>query len=176
MREHTIINREELRLMLEELVNKILEERPQEGDWAILGIQRRGADLAVRIAQSLAKHGVSLPYGSLDINLYRDDWTRLADGIPHIGQSTIPFKLDGKTILLADDVLFTGRTIRSALEAMLDYGRPSKVRLLALIDRGHRELPIQADYVGKVLKTSPHEHVDVLLEERDGQEGVILRS
>ena len=109
--------------------------------------------------------------GTLDINLYRDDWTSM-DASPRVGQSNIPQDVTGVAVILIDDVLYTGRSIRSALEAILDYGRPSSVELLVLIDRGHRELPIQADYVGRTINTSREEHVDVLLEERDGKNEV----
>lgn len=175
MSDKMIINGDELQLILERLCNQVLEGMAAGGNWAIVGIQRRGADLALRMRNILAQRGISLPCGSLDINLYRDDWTRLSDGIPRIGQSTIPFNPDGKTILLVDDVLYTGRTIRSALEALLDYGRPARVRLLALVDRGNRELPIQADYVGQNIATAPEQHIDVLLSGRDGQDAVLLR-
>ena len=114
-----------------------------------------------------------LPLGTLDINLYRDDWTSL-EGKPHIGQSRITAPVDNAEIILIDDVLFSGRTIRAALEALLDYGRPRKVELLVLVDRGHRELPIQADYIGRSVDTRPQEQVDVLLEERDGRDEVLL--
>ena len=114
-----------------------------------------------------------MPLGTLDINLYRDDWTSLV-GKPSIGQSRITESVDEKVIILIDDVLYTGRTIRAALEALLDYGRPRCVELLALIDRGHRELPIHADYVGRVINTSRQEHVDVMLAERDGEDSLNL--
>ena len=119
------------------------------------------------------KLGRKLPFGTLDINLYRDDWTSL-EGKPHIGQSRITAPVDNAEIILIDDVLFSGRTIRAALEALLDYGRPRKVELLVLVDRGHRELPIQADYIGRSVDTRPQEQVDVLLEERDGRDEVLL--
>lgn len=140
----------------------------------LVGIERRGVDLAHRLSHLLTQrlgHAVSL--GTLDINLYRDDWTKLVT-TPRIGQSHIPESVDGRTIILVDDVLYTGRTIRAALEALLDYGRPRAVELLVLIDRGLRELPIQPDYVGRAITTSPQEHVDVFLEERDGEDAVYL--
>ena len=113
--------------------------------------------------------------GTLDINLYRDDWTSLV-GKPQIGESNIPDNVDGATIILVDDVLYTGRTIRAALEALLDYGRPRKVELMVLVDRGHRELPIHADYVGRAVNTGRDEQVNVLLEERDGCDEVRLNA
>jgi pyrimidine operon attenuation protein/uracil phosphoribosyltransferase len=133
-------------------------------------------DLARRLAVQINDRlEYAIPMGTLDINLYRDDWTSLL-GKPQIGQSSIPVRLDDKVVLLVDDVLFTGRTIRSALEALLDYGRPQKVEVLVLIDRGHRELPIHADYVGQTLETERPEHVNVLLGERDGVDEVRLQA
>lgn len=166
----TLLDKEEMRGIVNELAERVRTKHPACESMMLVGIERRGADLARRINESL---GGKLPLGTLDINLYRDDWTKL-DGKPHIGPSMIPDSLDGKTVILVDDVIFTGRTIRSALDALLDYGRPRKVELLALIDRGHRELPIQPDYSGKVLTTKRSENINVLLEERDGQDAVIL--
>ncbi|MDO5484170.1 MAG: bifunctional pyr operon transcriptional regulator/uracil phosphoribosyltransferase PyrR, partial [Desulfovibrionaceae bacterium] len=118
-----------------------------------------------------ARLGTPVALGTLDINLYRDDWTSLASQ-PHIGQSSIPANLSKRVVILVDDVLYSGRTVRAALEALLDYGRPRAVELMVLIDRGHRELPIQPDYVGRMVQTSKADHVDVLLEEHDGQDAV----
>ena len=140
----------------------------------LVGIQRRGVDLARRLAGLLeARSGASVPLGTLDINLYRDDWTTL-EGKPQIGISHIPENPDGRVVLLVDDVLFSGRTVRAALEAILDYGRPRAVELAVLVDRGHRELPIHADYVGRQITTERSWHVDVLLKERDGEDMVRL--
>ena len=116
-----------------------------------------------------------LPFGTLDINLYRDDWTTM-HARPTIGESNITTPLDNKNVILVDDVLFTGRTIRAALEAILDYGRPKTVELLVLVDRGHRELPIHGDYVGRKINTARTEKVNVLMEERDGRDEVVLES
>jgi pyrimidine operon attenuation protein/uracil phosphoribosyltransferase len=120
-----------------------------------------------------ARLGREVALGSLDINLYRDDWTSL-DTQPMINRTELPFAVDDARIVLVDDVLYTGRTIRSALEAILDYGRPERVELLVLVDRGHRELPIHADYVGKSLTTGRDEQVNVLVSERDGDDAVML--
>ena len=159
---------------IERLASQILENYDTCDTLLLVGIQRRGADLAKRLSQHLATRlHKELPLGTLDINLYRDDWTSL-QGNPHIGASQMPSRIDGKTIILVDDVLYTGRTIRAALEALLDYGRPQKVELMVLLDRGHRELPIQADYIGHSVTTATHEHVDVLLEEKDGIDEVRL--
>ncbi|MBO4301239.1 MAG: bifunctional pyr operon transcriptional regulator/uracil phosphoribosyltransferase PyrR [Desulfovibrio sp.] len=170
----TILEAEEIDRILERLTSQLHERHAAGDDLMLVGIERRGVDLARRLVVLLEKmFAQTVPLGSLDINLYRDDWTSL-EGKPHIGQSRIPESVDGRTIVLVDDVLFTGRTIRAALEALLDYGRPRVVELLVLIDRGHRELPIHADYVGRSINTARQEHVDVLLRERDGQDTVRL--
>lgn len=169
-----LLEKDEMARVLERLASQILERHASCGDVMLVGIERRGADLARRIEGLLeARLGQAVPLGTLDINLYRDDWTSLV-GKPRIGQSHITESVDGRVIILVDDVLYTGRTIRAALEALLDYGRPSCVELLTLIDRGHRELPIHADYVGRVVNTSRQEHVDVSLAERDGEDSVNL--
>jgi pyrimidine operon attenuation protein/uracil phosphoribosyltransferase len=166
----TLLNADDMARTLERLVYEVLERHGMTDDLLLMGIQRRGADLARRLAAIFGERaGRDIPMGTLDINLYRDDWTSLS-AIPAIGSSSIPLPIDGKHVLLVDDVLYTGRTIRAALEAILDYGRPSKVELLVLVDRGHRELPICADYVGRKVNTSRSERVDVLLRERDGKD------
>lgn len=171
-----ILEQSEMARILDRLASQILERHARCEDVMLVGIERRGADLARRLARILeSRLSRPAPLGTLDINLYRDDWTSL-QGKPHIGQSHIPDNVDQRVIILVDDVLFSGRTIRSALEALLDYGRPRAVELLVLIDRGHRELPIHADYVGRVVNTSRQEHVDVLLTERDGEDAVRLTS
>ena len=165
----------EITRTLERLAYQILEKHEKCENIMLVGIERRGADLARRlqkILSSTVNHEVAL--GTLDINLYRDDWTSM-DASPRVGQSNIPQDVTGVAVILIDDVLYTGRTIRSALEAILDYGRPSSVELLVLIDRGHRELPIQADYVGRTINTSREEHVDVLLEERSAHFPRLIR-
>lgn len=160
---------------LEEMAERVVASAPADGALAVIGIQRRGVFLASRLAVLLEKKlGHSLPQGALDINLYRDDWTTLGQQ-PVVGRTDLNFDVRGKNLLLVDDVLFTGRTIRAALEALTDFGRPNKVELLTLVDRGHRELPIQADYVGLTLSTRRSERVDVMLQELDGCDEVILR-
>ncbi len=169
-----LLNEEDIANIQTRLVGEILEKNNPE-DLMLVGIERRGADLAGRLASDLElKSGKKIAHGTLDINLYRDDWTCLSGGSPHIGKSSIPQSTEGKKILLIDDVLFSGRTIRAALEAILDYGRPLMVELLVLIDRGHRELPIYAKYVGKYIETAKESHIDVLFKERDGKDAVIL--
>ena len=169
-----IVSAEEMERTLERLAYEIMELDGQCEDVALLGIQRRGVNIAARLHKILKERlNCDLPLGELDINFYRDDWTSL-EAKPVIGRTHIPFPLEDYKVLLVDDVLFTGRTIRSALEAVLDHGRPQRVQLLVLIDRGHRELPIHADFVGKTIQTQPQDHVDVLIKELDGEDGVRL--
>ena len=169
-----LLEKDEMARVLERLASQILERHAACQEVMLVGIERRGADLARRLAALLqTRLGHAVPLGTLDINLYRDDWTSLV-GKPSIGQSHITENVDEKVIILVDDVLYTGRTIRAALEALLDYGRPCCVELLTLIDRGHRELPIHANYVGRIINTSKQEHVDVMLAERDGEDRVSL--
>ena len=138
----------------------------------VMDADRIGRTLA-RTIQEINQH--DLPTGTLDITLYRDDLMRTAVGAqPVVRRTEIPFSIDDKRILLVDDVLYTGRTIRAALDALIDFGRPKVIQLVVLIDRGHRELPIKADYVGKNLPTSPEESVRVRLQETDGQDEVVL--
>ncbi len=173
MQERIIIDSNEMSLVLERLFAQVMERHGDMENVIFVGIQRRGVDLAERLAALAGqKTGKKIKIGSLDINLYRDDWTTLSGGMPKIGKSAMPCSLDNLGIILVDDVLFTGRTVRAALEALLDYGRPASVELLALIDRGHRELPICADYVGRKIGTDKNGHVDVLFEGRDGIDAV----
>lgn len=173
----TILTADEMKRTLERLAYQVLERHGSCDNLLIVGIQRRGVELAARLSAIITgKLGITLPFGALDINLYRDDWTTM-DGQPTINQTDLPVSpdsIDGKDILLVDDVLFTGRTIRAALEAFTDFGRPARVELLVLVDRGHRELPIHADYVGKTVNTARNERVDVLVTEQDGKDEVCL--
>jgi pyrimidine operon attenuation protein/uracil phosphoribosyltransferase len=139
---------------------------------ALVGVLSRGVPLAQRIAANIRQfEGFDLPLGSLDITLYRDD---LEQGDPEVRGSSVPFDVTGKTVVLVDDVLYTGRTARAAMDALLDLGRPAAIRLAILVDRGHRELPIRADHVGKNVPTARGERVLVNLEETDGEDGVIV--
>ncbi|MBQ7739555.1 MAG: bifunctional pyr operon transcriptional regulator/uracil phosphoribosyltransferase PyrR [Desulfovibrionaceae bacterium] len=170
----TVLDQEAIHLVLERLASEVIERHANEGPFILIGIERRGVDLAKRLGEIISKKiNTHIPQGTLDINLYRDDWTSIVD-YPHIGTSHIPEDISNRTVILVDDVLYSGRTIRAALDALLAYGRPKKVELLVLIDRGHRELPIQADYVGKMVTTSKDEQVSVLLCERDGKDVVLL--
>ena len=160
--------------VLKRLADEILQEVTDYQQLALIGIQRRGVDLAGRLSRILSvRIGQEIPCGELDINLYRDDWTTIAS-TPQINATQIDFPVEDKVLILVDDVLFTGRTVRAALEAIVDFGRPKSVKLLVLIDRGHRELPIQADFIGRTVPTSRKDQVNVFLDERDGQDLVVL--
>ncbi len=159
---------------LARIAHEIIERNRGIDELAFVGIRRRGVPLARRLA-ALVKDisGHEVPTGALDITLYRDDLMRHAVGAqPVIRRTEIPFSIDDKRILLVDDVLYTGRTIRAALDALIEFGRPRSIQLVVLVDRGHRELPIKADYVGKNLPTSPSQSVQVHLTEIDGRDGV----
>lgn len=169
-----LLNQEEISRILDRLASEVVERHALCKDIVLVGIERRGADLARRLQGLLeARTGAKCALGTLDINLYRDDWTSLTSS-PSVGTSRMQVHIPGAPVLLVDDVLYTGRTVRSALEAIMDYGRPARVELLVLVDRGCRELPIQADYVGRTIATTPEDRVDVLLTERDGRDEVNL--
>ena len=159
---------------LARIAHEILERNKGPRGIALVGIQTRGVPLARRLAEKLgAIEPPAPPVGVLDINLYRDDLSRIADH-PVVRATEIPFELDDATVVLVDDVLFTGRTVRAALDALMDLGRPRAIQLAVLVDRGHRELPVRADFVGKNLPTAPAERVDVRLAETDGGEDEVL--
>jgi pyrimidine operon attenuation protein / uracil phosphoribosyltransferase len=161
---------------LTRIAHEILERNRGTGELALVGIRTRGVPLARRIAHSLRDiNGEDVPTGALDITLYRDDLMRQPVGPqPVVRRTEVPFSIDNKRILLVDDVLYTGRTIRAALDALIDFGRPRAIQLIVLVDRGHRELPIKADYVGKNLPTSPKQSVQVRLQEIDGADEVLI--
>jgi len=161
---------------LTRIAHEILERNRGLDELALVGIRTRGVPLARRLARSLKDiNGDEVPTGALDITLYRDDLMRHPVGPQPVVRSTeIPFSIDNRKILLVDDVLYTGRTIRSALDALIDFGRPRAIQLVVLIDRGHRELPIKADYVGKNIPTSRKQSVQVRLLEIDGVDEVVL--
>lgn len=143
------------------------------GELVLVGIQRRGVELADRLASLISKSGTEIPRGALDITLYRDDLETIGPK-PFVGETNIPCNLDSKSVVIVDDVLYTGRTVRAALNELADFGRPSKVSLCVLIDRGGRELPIQADIVGERISVGKNDRVDVLVCELDGKDGVEL--
>lgn len=175
MQTTTLIHSDEMPGVIDGLASEIIARHPSGEHLVLIGIQRRGVDIAARLAAALeARLARRIPLGSLDINLYRDDWTSPRVR-PTIGPSRLPEPLDAKDVILVDDVLFTGRTIRAALEAILDYGRPRKIELLVLVDRGHRELPIHADYTGRLIHTEPDDQVNVLMRERDGRDEVLVQ-
>jgi len=156
------------------MAHEIVERNRGVDDLAIVGIRARGVPIAMRLAKELQLlTGIAVPTGALDITLYRDDLMRQAVAPqPVVRRTEIPFSLDDRLILLVDDVLYTGRTIRAALDALIDFGRPRAIQLVALVDRGHRELPIRADYVGRNIPTSRRESVQVRLAEIDGRDEV----
>jgi len=157
------------------IAHEVLERNRGSGGVVLLGIQTRGVPLAERLAAVLEEiEGEPVAWGSLDIGMYRDDLDRRPKR--PLGATDVPVPLGGKTVVLVDDVLYTGRTIRAALDALADLGRPNRVQLAALVDRGHRELPIRPDYVGKNVPTSRDERVTVSLLERDGEDGVIIET
>ncbi|MES1194124.1 MAG: bifunctional pyr operon transcriptional regulator/uracil phosphoribosyltransferase PyrR [Solirubrobacterales bacterium] len=165
--EKVVLDEDDMRRTLVRIAHEIVERNDEPAQLAIVGIHRRGAILARRIHALLVDLlEREVPFGDLDIAFYRDDVGRRAEQ-PTVHASHIDFELDGRTIVLVDDVLFTGRTVRSAIEALFSYGRPAKVQLAVLADRGHRELPIRPDYVGKNLPTSRNERVNVHVEELD---------
>ena len=158
------------------IAHEIVERNRGVDNLALVGIRTRGVVLAKRLAQVL-QHitGEPVPTGALDITLYRDDLMRYAVGPqPLVRRTEIPFSIDDRKVLLVDDVLYTGRTIRAALDALIDFGRPKEIQLIVLVDRGHRELPIKADYVGKNVPTSRKESVHVRLTETDGTDEVAV--
>jgi pyrimidine operon attenuation protein/uracil phosphoribosyltransferase len=164
----------EIERTLQRLAHEIVEKSGGTANLALIGIRRRGVPLAQRIARAM--HGIEnleVPVGTLDITLYRDDLSKIASQ-PVLHSSEIAFPMDDKDVLLVDDVLYTGRTARAAMNGLFDLGRPSRVRMVVLIDRGHRELPIEASFVGRSVQTSDREIVEVRLQETDKEERVML--
>jgi pyrimidine operon attenuation protein/uracil phosphoribosyltransferase len=161
---------------LTRIAHEIVERNRGVGDLALVGVRTRGVPIAKRLAAILRDiTGHEVATGALDITLYRDDLMKTAVGPqPIVRRTEIPFSIDGRHIVLVDDVLYTGRTIRAALDALIDFGRPSTIQLVVLVDRGHRELPIKADYVGKNVPTSRRETIHVRLAEIDGEDEVTL--
>ena len=156
------------------IAHEVLEKNKGTQDLCLIGIRSRGVHLAERLASCIKKiDAEGVPVGILDITLYRDDLTMISSH-PVVHKTEIDFDINDKTVILVDDVLYTGRTIRAALDAIIDFGRPRSIQLAVLIDRGHRELPIRADYVGKNIPTAQNETVEVRLEEQDGRDEVVI--
>jgi pyrimidine operon attenuation protein/uracil phosphoribosyltransferase len=174
--EKVVLEHDDLRRTLRRIAHEIAEKNPEPDALAMIGIHTRGAVLARRLHAQLAELTVAdLPIGDLDISFYRDDLGAKSPAAqPTVHASHIDFDLSGKTVVLVDDVLFTGRTVRAAIDALFDYGRPQRVQLAVLCDRGHRELPIRPDYVGKNLPTAREERVNVRLEELDDVDEVTI--
>jgi pyrimidine operon attenuation protein/uracil phosphoribosyltransferase len=164
----------EIENALNQICEQLFAQHSQLGEMVLVGIRTGGVFLAERLRKKiLQKKGVDLPTGIIDITLYRDDWTRLSQ-TPEVKKTEIHFSIEDKNVLLVDDVLFTGRTIRAAIDALLDLGRPRRIELAVLVDRGHRELPICADYIGRVFETSRKDSVDVELKELTGVDQVVI--
>jgi pyrimidine operon attenuation protein/uracil phosphoribosyltransferase len=169
-----VLDSKEMVRALTRMAHEIIEHNKGIKDLALIGIRTGGVPLSERLQQLIAAiEGTMLPAGILDITLYRDDWSTLSQH-PIVRKTDIPFSIDNKNIILVDDVLYTGRTIRAALDALTDLGRPQKIQLAVLVDRGRRELPIKPDFVGLSLQTSANEHVNVFLNEISGRDKVVL--
>lgn len=169
-----IVDAEDLRRTVTRLAHEIVEKNRGIAGLAVLGIRSRGVPLAERLRQAIEKiEGERPPVGSLDVTMYRDDVFKKSKK-PQMRPTEIDFEISGKTVVLVDDVLYTGRTVRAALDAVIDFGRPRAIQLAVIVDRGHRELPIQADYIGQNITTSPGQEVRVRLQEVDGDDGVWL--
>jgi pyrimidine operon attenuation protein / uracil phosphoribosyltransferase len=169
----TILSADEIRRTINRMASQIVEKSGKLSETILLGIHTKGVPLAYLIAKQIEMlENISLPVGAIDVTFYRDDLDKIRTRIP--AQAKIPFDLTGKTIVLVDDVIYKGRTIRAALNAVTEYGRPQIIRLAVLVDRGHRELPIHPDFVGKKLPTASEEQVKVYLHDLDGRDAVEL--
>ncbi len=169
-----IMDEEAMRRAITRIAHEILEKNKGIEGLVLVGIRRRGVPLAERLAEQIETiEGRRVPVGSLDITLYRDDLTLRSDH-PVVHRTEVPFGIQGRKVVLVDDVLYTGRTVRAALDAIMDLGRPTLIQLAVLVDRGHRELPIRADYVGKNVPTSRREIIHVKLRETDDEDAVII--
>ena len=170
----TILDAADIDRILTRITHNILEVHRGAENLTLIGIQTRGVYLAKRLQVKIKDiEGIEIPAGDMDITLYRDDWTRISHQ-PVVQATDILFSVDEKQIILVDDVLYTGRTTRAAMDSVIDFGRPDRIELAVLVDRGHRELPIQADYVGKIVETRRREKVNVLLTEHDGEDKVVM--
>ena len=170
-----IVDADGLRRIVTRIAHEIVERNKGIHDLVLVGIKRRGVPIAQRIAERIGEFEGAIPQqGSLDITLYRDDLSTVSHQ-PVVGSSDIPVDIRGKVVVLVDDVLYTGRTVRAAMDALIDLGRPRSIQLAVVIDRGHRELPIRADYVGKNVPTSKREVIGVKLAEIDGVDSVVIK-
>ena len=169
-----IMSRDDIRRTLARIAHEIIERNKTVEHLILVGVHTRGVPLAKRLATNIERfEGIKIPVGALDIRPYRDDLTSLNQQ-PVVHDTDIPTDIDGKSIVLVDDVLYTGRSIRAAMDALTDLGRPKSVQLAVLVDRGHREMPIRADYIGKNMPSSRHEEIQVHLEETDGVDRVAI--
>ncbi|MBW2566157.1 MAG: bifunctional pyr operon transcriptional regulator/uracil phosphoribosyltransferase PyrR [Deltaproteobacteria bacterium] len=172
--EKVILKGPDIDRILTRITLEILEKHREAENLVLIGIRTGGVFLADRIkAEILTTEGADIPRGDLDITLYRDDWTRIGHQ-PVVQKTELPFSLDGTQVILVDDVLFTGRTVRAAMDALIDFGRPDRIELAVLVDRGHRELPIQANYVGEHIETIHDNMVNVYLKEKAGRDEVAI--
>ena len=170
-----VVDEVTMKRALTRITYEIIERNKGVQDIVLIGIKTRGIFIAQRIAERLKQlEHIEVPVGELDITLYRDD-VKVSEAEPELHSSDIPFSIEGKEVILVDDVLFTGRTIRAALDAVIDLGRPNRISLAVLVDRGHRELPIRADYVGKNIPTALTEELVVEMEENDGQDRILIQ-
>jgi pyrimidine operon attenuation protein/uracil phosphoribosyltransferase len=176
MSERTLMSAEDIQRALVRVAHEIVERNKGAKDLVLVGMQTRGVPLARRLAATIQDlEGISVPVGSLDISLYRDDLSSLSLK-PTVHRTDVPVDVTDKQIVLVDDVFYTGRSIRAAMDALIDLGRPQSIQLAVLVDRGHRELPIRADYVGKNIPTSKNEEIKVEIKEVDGEDRVIIVS
>jgi len=174
MTKKIIMTPEDMRRSLARIAHEIIERNKTTEHLVLVGMHTRGVPLAKRLVARMEDlDGLKIPVGALDISLYRDDLSSL-NPQPTVQRTDIPVNIDGKSIVLVDDVLYTGRSIRAAMDALIDLGRPQSIQLAVLIDRGHRELPIRADYVGKNIPSARHEEIKVQLVETDGIDGVVI--
>ncbi len=172
---HVLMDEMDMKRALTRITHEIIEKNKGVENVAVIGIRRRGGPLAYRLAENIeAIEGLKVPVGILDITLYRDDLTTMASQ-PLVHRTEVNFDINNKIIILVDDVLYTGRTVRAAMDALIDIGRPKCIQLAVLIDRGHRELPIKADYVGKNVPTAKQEIVAVLVKEFDDKDAVVIQ-
>jgi pyrimidine operon attenuation protein/uracil phosphoribosyltransferase len=169
-----LMDKDRLARTLSRMASEIVERHPDQRNVVLVGVRSRGVPMARRLARLIeGATGVEPPVGALDITLYRDDLT-MAESQPILRSTEIPVSIDKRAVVIVDDVLFTGRSVRGALDELIDFGRPARIELAVLVDRGHRELPIRADYVGRVVTTTRDDVVQVMLAEEDREDGVVL--